>query len=155
MSAFDAKNFLDLEMDAPLVKRPPLPIGDYIAIIGEPTIRSWVSPKDPTKSGQAVDFQLSVDVPPDVGEQLGLTEPIVKIKDGFILDLTPGNGLDMAPGKNGGLRKYREATDLNKPGDKFNLRMLTGRMVRVKIGHREYPEGSGDLFEDPLGVAKA
>jgi hypothetical protein len=59
----------------------------------------------------------------------------------------------MAPGKNGKLRKYREATNNNSAGKPFNIRMLGGQVVTVKIGHREYPEGSGDLFEQVAGIA--
>jgi hypothetical protein len=151
-SQFDTSAFLDMTMDAPLVKRPPLPVGDYTAIVGEPIMRDWVSPKDPTKAGKAVDLFLEIDVPPAVVESLGLTQSTLKVKDGFILDLTPSGGLDTAPGKNGAIRRYRDALDMNKPGDRFSLRNMTGRVVKVKIGHREY---NGDLFEDVLAIAKA
>lgn len=152
---FDPQAFLDQTMDAPLVKRPPLEIGDYIGVIGEITTRAWVSPKDSTKAGWAVDFPITVEVPPSEQVRCGLTQPTLQLKDGFILDLTESKGLDMSPGKNGALRRYREACDLNKPGDRFNIRMLSGKVIRVKIAHREYPEGSGDMFEDIKGVAKS
>lgn len=155
MDQFNAQAFLDMTMDQPLVKRPPIPVDDYIAVIGEPTIRPWVSPKDSTKSGLAVDFQLSIEVPAEVQAKLGLEQSTVNVKDGFILDLNASGGLDTSPGKNSGLRRYRDATGQNVPGAPFKISDLGGKVVKVKIGHREYPEGSGDLFEDVKGVAKA
>jgi hypothetical protein len=153
MSQFDTSTFLDFTTTEESVKRPPLPEGDYTAVIGDLTTREWVSPKDPTKSGIAVDVQLRIDVPGDVQEALGLTESTLKVKDGIMLDLTPQKTLDMSAGKNGKLRKYRDATNNNKAGQPFNIRMLSGQVITVKIGHREYPEGSGDFFEQPTGVA--
>lgn len=153
MSTFDPNLFLDATTTEASLKRPPLPIGDYTAIIGEMTPRQWVSPKDATKSGMAIDVQLEIDVPGSVQEQLGLTQPTLKVKDGIMLDTTEAGGLDMSPGKNAKLRRYREATGLNIAGKPFNIRMLQGNAVKVKIGHREYPEGSGDLFEQVEGIS--
>jgi len=154
MSQFDASTFLDFTTTEESVKRPPIPVGDYTAVIGDLTTREWVSPKDPTKSGIAIDVPLTIDLPADVAEASGLREPTLTVKDSIMLDLTPQGAIDMAPGKNGKLRKYREATDNNKPGQPFNIRMLGGQVITVKIGHREYPEGSGDYFENPVSVAK-
>ena len=41
---------------------------------------------------------------------------------------------------------------MNKAGEAFSFRMMTGRMIRVKLGHREY---QGDIFEEVAAVAKA
>lgn len=153
MSQFDASTFLDATTTEVSVKRPPLPVGDYTAVVGDLDTREWVSPKDPTKSGIAVDVQLTVDIPADVAESVGLTENTLKMKDSIMLDLTPQGGLDMAPGKNGKLRKYRDATNNNQAGKPFNIRMLSGNVITVKVSHREYPEGSGDLFEQVAGIA--
>ena len=155
MSAFDPKAFLDLSMDAPMVRRPPIPEGDYTALLGEPETRPWVGVKDPTKSGVAVDIPVEVDVPQDIRERLNLTLPTIKTKYGFMLDLTPTGGIDMAPGMNRAIRNLRDALDLNKPGDSFRISMVAGRAIKVKIKHREYPEGSGEFFEDVAGVARA
>jgi hypothetical protein len=155
MSQFDPAAFLDATLDAPLVKRPPLPVGDYVAVIGSPTTRTWVSPKDPTKSGVAVDLPLTIEVPAETQSALGLTQATISSKDGIMLDLTPSGGIDSTPGKNGKLRRYRDALDMNKPGDKFSFRQMEGKVLKVKIGHREYPEGSGDLFEEVVGIARA
>lgn len=154
MSTFDPATFLDATMDVPLVKRPPLPVGDYVGVMEEPVTRSWVGQKDPTKSGIAADYMIALDVPQHIQEELGLDTSTIKVKYGIMLDTNASGGLDTSPGKNGGLRRFREALDMNKPGQSFNLRMATGRPVKVKIGHREYPEGSGELFEEVLGLAK-
>lgn len=150
---FDPLMFLEMTMDAPLVRRPPLKVGDYIGTISELSIRPWVSPKDATKSGYACDYQAVLEVPPEEQARLGLTESTLKVKGGFMIDTVPGGkGFDMSPGKNAGLRRHREAVGLNKPGDSFNIRMLEGRVAKFKIAHREYPEGSGDFFEDLQGI---
>jgi hypothetical protein len=154
MGAFDTKNFLDQETDQPLVRRPPLPLQDYIGLIGEPVKRDWVSPNDPTKSGVSIDFPIVLDIPSDVQESLGLTSSQITVKGGVMLDLTPDGSIDWGPGKNGSTRRYREALDMNKPGDKFSFRAMQGRAIRVRIKHREYPAGSGEFFEDVDQVAK-
>ena len=155
MSAFDANSFLDYTMDAPLVKRPPLPVGEYVGVVKEPKARTWVSPNDPTKSGIAFDYMIEVDVPESYRERTGFESPTLQIKYGVMADVAPdGKSLDMGVGKNGGLRKLREAVDLNKPGDSFNPRAVAGRPVRLLISHREYPEGSGDFFEEIKSIAK-
>lgn len=155
MSAFDAETFLDMTMDTPLVRRPPIQVGDYTGVFGEPTSRNWVSPKDPSKSGIAFDYPILLDVPAAERERVGITgDYSVTVKWGVMVDLMPdGKSFDMGIGKNGGLRKLREAVGMNKPGDTFSPRATAGRVVKVKVGHREYPEGSGDLFEEALAIA--
>ena len=153
MSSFDPNSFLDFATEEQSLKRPPLPEGEYTAIIGELAVRDWVSPRDPTKSGKAFDVQLTIDVPGDVQAELGLTEPTIKTKDSIMLDLTPTGALDYSIGKNAKLRKYRDATNNNIAGKTFSPRMLIGQVITAKITHREYPEGSGDLFEQVAGVA--
>lgn len=153
MSQFDASTFLDATTTEVSVKRPPIPVGDYTAVIGDLTTREWVSPKDATKHGIAIDVPLVIDLPQDIAASVGLIEPTLTVKDSIMLDLTEAGTLDMAPGKNGKLRKYRDATNNNQAGKPFNIRMLAGQVVTVKITHREYPEGSGDLFEQPASVA--
>lgn len=152
-SQFDASTFLDFTTTEESVKRPPIPVGDYTAVIGDLTTREWVSPKDATKAGIAIDVPLTIDLAQDVADAVGLLEPLLKVKDSIMLDLKDNGSLDFSPGKNGKLRKYREATGNNSAGKPFNARMLSGQVVTVKITHREYPEGSGDLFEQVAGIA--
>lgn len=153
MSSFDASTFLDFTTTEESVKRPPIPVGDYLGIIGELTADDWISSKDPTKSGKKFIIPITLDLPEDVWTAAGLNSGQLLVTDTAMLDITPQGSLDYAPGKNGKLRKYREATNNNKAGQPFNPRMLTGQAITVKIGHREYPEGSGDLFEQVQSVA--
>ena len=69
-----------------------------------------------------------------------------------MLDITPNGALDNAPGRNGGLRRYREACDLNKPGDSFSARQMTGKVVKVKITHELYLD---EPVERISGVTKS
>ena len=153
MSQFDASTFLDFTTTEESVKRPPIPVGDYLGVIGELSADDWVSQKDPTKSGKKFIVPITLDLPEDIWTAAGLNNGQMIVTDTMMLDITPQGSLDYAPGKNGKLHKYREATNNNKAGQPFNPRMLQGQAVTVKIGHREYPEGSGDLFEQVAGIA--
>lgn len=150
MSQFDPVIFLDISINEPNVKRPPLPVGEYTAVIGEITSRAWTGKTDPTKSGIALDVALSVEVPAEIQTQLGITLSNLPMKDSIMLDLTAGGTIDNSPGKNGRLRQYREATDMNKVGDTFSARKLTGMVITVKITHEVY---EGEPKERISGVA--
>lgn len=162
MSQFDPNSFLDATVTEASVKRKLLPAGrDFVGVIGEPKSRSWKSNKDPSnpKEGIAIDLPIEFEVaslPPDVQALFqgsdgspGLTK--ITIIDGIMLDLTPTGAIDLAPGKNGKLRRYREATDLNTAGQPFSARMFQGRMIRCKIKHDPY---EGDIFDKIDAVAK-
>tara|TARA_R110000868_G_scaffold153963_3_gene379930 strand:+ start:323 stop:787 length:465 start_codon:yes stop_codon:yes gene_type:complete len=154
MSLFDAQSFLDAQIDGVLEKRDPLPTTrEYRAVIGELIPRNWQS-KDGSKEGVAFDVPLAVDVPVDLQEAGGLP-PTLNLRDGIMLDLTPAGAIDTAKGKNSKLRMYRDALDMNQPGVPFNPRSMTGRVVLVRIKHEEYPEGTGNLQERPVAVARA
>lgn len=151
-TTFDPNLFLDAAMSEPLTKRPPLPQGSvWIGVIGEVTTRQWTGKQDPTKSGWAVDFPLLLDLSSDPAMVAVQGTDRVTLKGGIMIDTKENGAIDNAPGKNGALRKYREAVDLNKPGDSFSFRMLTGRMVKVKIKHREY---QGEMFDEVDSVAR-
>jgi len=133
MNEFDPQVFLDTAMTEPLTKRPPINPGSYSAQIGEPKMRSWTS-RDGAKSGVALDVPLEISL--DGAEANRVGQPSVIITDSLFLDFTEdGKSLDVAPGKNRKLRAYREATGLNNPGDKFSIRMLHGRPIRVSVKH--------------------
>lgn len=152
MSQFDPNAFLDATLDEPTEKRPPLPIGDYTATIGEVTARTWQGKQDPTKSGIAWDIPLTIEVPAAVQSQLGLSTSTIVIKDSIMLDLTENGTIDNSPGKNRRLRTYREACDMNKPGDSFSARKMTGRLITVKIAHDLW---EGQPVEKVSGVARS
>lgn len=152
-SSFDPTSFLDATIDQPLTRRPPIPAGtEVIGTIGELTQRQWTGKQDPSKHGWAIDFPITLDLStvPGLAERLGV--PQVTINDGIMLDLKEdGKTIDQGPGKNGALRRYREALDMNKPGDNFSFRMMTGRQIRVKIKLEEY---KGELYEKVGGVSR-
>lgn len=131
---FDPNQFLELTVDSPFEDRIPLPVGEYTAMVGQITARGWQS-KDGTKSGVAWDIPLVIDVPSEVQQQCNCG-PTLKINDSAMIDVNEsGNGFDFGPGKNRVLKDYREATDTNKPGDKFGARMLQGKVIQVRLGH--------------------
>lgn len=138
MSQFDPATFLDISINEPNVKRPPVPVGEYTAVIGEITSRAWTGKTDPSKSGIALDVVLSVEIPAEIQQQMGIELSNLSMKDSIMLDLTPNGTLDNSVGKNGALRRYREATDMNKVGDVFSPRKLTGQVITVKITHEVY-----------------
>lgn len=144
-SVFDPNSFLDAQINEVNEKRPPIPTenpdsedGLYIALIGEiktdtGTIgkgdrvgQSWVSMIVPLK------LQFG-----PITQSLGLPAEF-QLTDRAFLDLTPQGGLDNSKGKNRQQRAYREATGLNRPGEPFAWRMLTGRVVKVKLAHELY-----------------
>ena len=139
-SAFDPQSFLDAQITEAFVKRPPLPIGDYTAVIGEVAARQWTGKADPTKTGIAWDIPLTIEVPAAIQKELGLTNSTLNLKDSVMIDLTPNGTINTAPGANRRLRAYRDATDNNVPGKPFSGKMLTGCVVTVKIAH--------DIWED-------
>jgi len=151
MSQFDPQAFLDVSMEEALEKREVLPVGDYTAIIGEVSARAWTGKKDPTKSGIAWDLPLTIDIPAELQASLGLASTLT-LKDSIMLDLTDGGTIDTSKGKNGRLRMYREALDMNKPGEGFSARRMQGQVLTVKIGHEIYQDAP---VERITGVAKA
>ena len=150
-SSFDPALFLDVTMDAPTEKRDPLPIGDYTAVIGEVTSRAWQGKADPTKSGIALDVLLTIDVPAEIQASLGLGSTL-NLKDSIMLDLTDSGMIDNSKGKNRQLRNYREALDMNKPGDVFSPRKMQGQVITVKVTHEIYQDAPVERIS---GVTKA
>ena len=150
-SSFDPALFLDVTMDAPTEKRDPLPIGDYTAVIGEVTSRAWQGKADPTKSGIALDVPLTLDVPAEIQASLGLGSTL-NLKDSIMLDLTDSGMIDNSKGKNRQLRNYREALDMNKPGDVFSPRKMQGQVITVKVTHEIYQDAPVERIS---GVTKA
>ena len=147
MSQFDPSAFLDAQQTEVNEKRPPIPTenpddenGLYTAVIGEIAADSGVIGKG-DRTGQpwiSMLVPLRIQVPAAI-QQLGLP-PEMTLTDRAFLDLTPQGGIDNAKGKNRQQRAYREACDMNKPGEPFAWRMLTGKIVRVKISHELYNE---------------
>lgn len=152
MANFDPLQFVDMEINEAMEKRPPLPVQDYVAIIGEVTCVPWQSKTDSSKSGLRYVVPLKLQVPPEIKANLKLATDTVQLTDSIMLDLNEGGGIDTAPGKNNGLRKYREALGMNKPGEPFSARRMQGQPILVKLEHELY---QGEVQERIGGVAKA
>lgn len=150
MSQFDPTAFLHAQVNEVSKKRNPLPVGEYSAILGEGKMVPWTGKKDPTKSGWKYEAPLTIEVPAEVQAEQVLP-PTINQNLSIMLDISPNGGLDMAPGKNGGLRRFREALDMNKEGQPFSFASTFGRPVKVKISHEIY---EGEVQERVDGLAK-
>jgi hypothetical protein len=152
VSLFDPQSFLDSATTEQSTRRPPLPAGLLIpATISDVTARNWSSNKGGvSRSGVAFDVKLALQVPQDLVAK-GQPETVT-LSDSVMLDLTDGGSIDYSPGRNNRLRLYREAAGCNTPGSTFTPRMLVGRNVMVKIGHRPYQD---ELYEEVAGISKA
>jgi len=155
ISSFDPSTFLDATTTEALVRRPPLPVGDYIGTVGEPKSRSWTSKKEDAKvkAGIAIDVPVKIDLSsyPDAQSALGGIDS-VQLTAGIMLDLNEGKMIDWGVGKNGALRRWREALGMNNPGEAFSIRAMQGRQVRVKVKHEPY---EGENYDKIDSVAKA
>ena len=156
-SSFNPEQFLGAALTAPLVKRPPADAGrPYSATVQMPKVRPWSSDKGGEhRSGWAADIGLEIQLPPEVASKVG--QPKITLSDSVFLDTLPdgkgGYSLDMAPGRNRGLRRYYDATGLNKPGTTMNH--LAGQLVKVVLKHEVAKDGSGDIYERIDGITKA
>ena len=148
-SQFDPAQFLDASTTEANTRRPPLPSGTVLqGIILDITSRAWQGKKDPTQSGVALDIKIQCQVTPDLQSQGQPAE--LQMTDGIMLDLSPSGTIDMAPGKNNKLRRYRESTDLNVPGQAFSPRMLIGKVVKVKTKVEPY---EGEMYDRVDSIA--
>lgn len=151
-SLFSPESFLDAQITEASVKRPPLTAGkDLIGIITAITARAWQGKEDPSKSGIAFDVKIEFDLSNDPVEFARVGVAKVIIQDSIMLNLTDAGGIDLAPGKNGRLRQYREALNMNTAGEPFNPRNMVGRPIRAKIKHDPY---QGEIFDKIDSVAK-
>ena len=135
---FDPQAYLDLPIDEPLEKRPPLPVGDYIATVKEVKSRVWAKKDEPTRTGIAYDVSLTLEIPGNVREAMGFDQPTITLNHSIMLDLTETGSIDREKGKNRRLREYREALDMNKVGESFRISASVGKMLMVKVSHEMY-----------------
>ena len=146
MQAFDPLAFVNLETTEVASRRPPIQVGDYTATVGKPLASQWVKEE---KSGIRLTIPLRIEVPPDQKDTLRVDQ--IQLTDSVFIDATDNGSMDWSPGKNGGLRRYREALDMNKAGESFSVARMEGRMLKVKVTHEIY---NGEIQERPAGVAK-
>jgi hypothetical protein len=131
--SFDPQSFLDSSINsANDTKVIPVPAGEFTGIVDKVAARQWTS-KDGTMSGVTLDVTWLID---DEAVKQELGRPTVTCRQGIMLDMTPGGGLDMGKGKNVGLGRLREALNLNKPGQPFSFSMLPGQAGKVTVSHR-------------------
>jgi len=155
-SSFDPNQFLDATTTEALTRRPPIPAGLVLqGIIADAAARSWVSnkPEAKVKSGISIDFKIEIDLTsyPDVLAVVKI--PKVTMTPNVMLDMKEdGKSIDWSTGKNGGLRRYREALGMNNPGEAFSIRQMVGRPILVKVKHRTY---EGEFYDEVDSVAKA
>lgn len=148
MSQFDPNQFLDLQItEANDTKTIPVPAGEFLAVVDDVKCRTWNS-KDGSKSGLTLDVTWSID---DAGVKELLGREKVTVRQGVMLDMTEAGGLDMGKGRNVGLGRLREATNLNTPGQPFAFSMLVGRPAKVNVSHRVDGE---NIYAEVKGVAK-
>ena len=151
MSAVDPQAFLDAQTTEANEKRPTIPAenpedpnGLYTAVIGEVKTDSGVIGKGDNAGNPWISMviPLKLQLPSKI-QALGLPAEF-QLTDRVFLDLTPQGGLDNSKGKNRGQRNYREATGMNKAGETFAWRMVTGKVVKVKLAHELY---NGNIVE--------
>lgn len=148
-SQFDPNLFLDATTDQVNTRRPPLPTvnperpdGAYVAVIGEIKTDTGTIEKGENAGRPwiAMIVPLTVEVPQRVQDALGikLEKGTITLTDRVFLDLTPQNTIDNSVGKNRRQRMYRDALDMNKPGDVWAWRKAVGQVIAVKVDHEIY-----------------
>ena len=148
-SAFNPDAFLDVQQNEVNTKRPPLPVmnpaspdGFYTAVIGATKTDSGTIEKG-EKTGRpwmAVLVPLVIQVPPQVQDLLSLKleKGTITLTDRVFIDLTEQNTIDNSSGRNRRQRLYREALNLNKPGDIWSWRKAEGQPIKIKIDQEIY-----------------
>lgn len=148
---FDVESFLnqtvDGSNDTKVVAVPTSCNGKdlFLMLADKVELRQWQGKNDPSKSGLALDIQWTIE-DEDVKAHCGREK--VFVKQGLMLDMTESGQLDMGKGKNTGLGKLREALGINTPGQPFSFTMITGRMAKNGIKHRENPNDPESPFAE-------
>jgi len=136
-SAFNPDTFLDQSTTEQGTRRPPVSSGlDFLAVIGEPKARVVQGKKDPNASFVFVDISMTLDLTTHPTEVARVGQEKVTLRHSGSIEYNPDGSLDWSSGKNRFLTAYREALNLNEPGQPFTPRMLIGRIIRAKVGHR-------------------
>jgi|SRR5215471_608966 len=153
-SGFNPDLFLGAVLTTANTRRPPIPAGTNLpGTLGTPVSRQTEGKKE-SNLGQIytwVDLPVEVDltVNPTIRQLVGQDK--VQLRYSFRLDVTASGGIDLAPGKNGGLRNLREAVNMNRDGEAFSIQGVNGRQVLCMIGNRTY---QGEIFDEITSIAR-
>ena len=124
----------------------PCPEGEFPAVIKKFDIRAW-SKED--RSGIMLDVHLDID---DANAREVTQRDEVIVRHSCSLDVVKGpNGkpiIDTKPGTNVDLGRLRAATNMNNPGQPFNLNMLIGQPVKVLVTHRQNPDNPEEIYAE-------
>lgn len=147
--SFDPATFMNTTYEESNdTKVTPCPVGEYLAVASKVETKQW-STRDGSKSGVKLEIVWDID-DSNVKQLLGRDK--VTVRQQVMLDLNEsGTGLDMGKGKNVGLGRVREATDLNAAGQPFAFAMIEGRLAKVSVSHRIDGE---DIYDEVKKVAK-
>jgi len=136
------------------VSNPADAQGLYLGVVGEVTTASGTIGKG-DRTGQpwiSVVIPIEFDVPQRLQSEKSLPARF-KFTDRVFLDLTPdGKGIDNSKGKNVSQRMYREALDMNKPGEPFSWKNAQGRPIKFQLAHEMY---EGRIIEKVKAVFRA
>jgi hypothetical protein len=108
-----------------------------------------------SKDGQA-HLILEVVWQPDDPEQrqkLGI-DRLPTVRQSIFLDVTPNNGLDMGPLKNGDLNRLREVFGMNAPGVQWSFPQFIGKPARIKVTHGANKEDPDNPYVNVSAVSK-
>ena len=147
---FDPDKFMDQPADAGSTVVKPIPEGEYTAMIETVAAPRVITGQRGESVVMDITFKL-MDVPPNVASALGRTN--FTVRQGYFLDVTPNNALDMAEGKNVALNKLRAALGQNSAG--WTPRKLQGAgPLKLQLGLRK-DKNSDAQFSEVRAVGKA
>lgn len=146
--SFDPTTFLDQTVTgASSTSSEPVPEGEYQAILEKLDVKPWAS-RDGATAGLKLELVWDI-LDEAVKATLGRTK--VTSRQSIMLDLTESGAMDMGKGKNVGVGRLREATNMNDPKKPFSFGMLVGQMAKVGVKHRVY---EGNIFDEVKAVAR-
>lgn len=155
LSGYDPSIFLGATLTEANTRRPPIPAGTVLkGTLGKPTTRQTEGKQEKNQGViyTWVDIPVELDLAskPEIRTLVGMDK--VTLTHSFRLDIAEnGKGLDMASGRNNGLRQLREAVDMNQDGQPFQLLAVEGRFVNASIKNEPY---QGEVFDKIAAISR-